>query len=103
MNNTNTIPTPLNNCFRVTSNHMSPRILKGDILITQSVGINDTIPGYVYVVEHITKGLLIRKVTDQGKTLLLSTYNKGERPALEILKSDVLAVARVVGLVRDGI
>ena len=103
MNNTNTIIAPLKGYYRVISNDMAPRILKGDILITQIVGINDTMPGYVYVVKHTTKGRLIRKVADQGKTLLLSTYNKGERPALEILKSEVLSVARVVELVRYDI
>lgn len=89
--------------YRVINSSMAPKLLASDIVALQRVDINDSTPGSVYMVDHRTKGSYIRKVTDQGETLLLSSYNKEDYPDFVVYKRDVLNLARVVGLIRTDI
>lgn len=89
--------------YRVINSSMAPKLLASDIVALQRVDINDSTPGSVYMVDHRTKGSCLRKVTDQGDTLLLSSYNKEDYPDFIVYKRDVLNLARVVGLIRTDI
>ena len=89
--------------YRVINSSMAPKLLASDVVALQRVDINDSTPGSVYMVDHRTKGSYIRKVTDQGETLLLSSYNKEDYPDFIVYKRDVLNLARVVGLIRTDI
>lgn len=89
--------------YRVINSSMAPKLLASDIVALQRVDINDSTPGSVYMVDHKTKGSYLRKVTDQGDTLLLSSYNKEDYPDFVVYKRDVLNLARVVGLIRTDI
>lgn len=89
--------------YRVINSSMAPKLLASDIVALQRVDINDSTPGSVYMIDHRTKGSYIRKVTDQGDTLLLSSYNKEDYPDFTVYKRDVLNLARVVGLIRTDI
>ena len=55
------------------------------------------------MIDHRTKGSFLRKVTDQGDSLLLTSYNKEDYPDFIVHKRDVLNLARVVGLIRTDI
>lgn len=89
--------------YRVINSSMSPKLLASDVVALQRVDIDDSIPGCVYMIDHRTKGSFLRKVTDQGETLLLTSYNKEDYPDFTVHKRDVLNLARVVGLIRTDI
>ena len=89
--------------YRVINSSMAPKLLASDIVALQRVDINDSTPGSVYMIDHRTKGSYLRRVTDQGDTLLLSSYNKEDFPDFTVYKRDVLNLARVVGLIRTDI
>lgn len=89
--------------YRVINSSMSPKLLASDVVALQRVDINDSIPGCVYMIDHRTKGSFLRKVTDQGDSLLLTSYNKEDYPDFTVHKRDVLNLARVVGLIRTDI
>ena len=89
--------------YRVINSSMSPKLLASDVVALQRVGIDDAIPGCVYMIDHRTKGSFLRKVTDQGDSLLLTSYNKEDYPDFVVHKKDVLNLARVVGLIRTDI
>jgi phage repressor protein C with HTH and peptisase S24 domain len=94
---------PHDRFYRVINSSMSPKLLASDVVALQRVDINDSIPGCVYMIDHRTKGSFLRKVTDQGDSLLLSSYNKEDYPDFVVHKKDVLNLARVVGLIRTDI
>lgn len=94
---------PHDRFYRVINSSMSPKLLASDVVALQRVDINDSIPGCVYMIDHRTKGSFLRKVTDQGDTLLLTSYNKEDYPDFIVYKKDVLNLARVVGLIRTDI
>lgn len=94
---------PHDRFYRVINSSMSPKLLASDVVALQRVDINDSIPGCVYMIDHRTKGSFLRKVADQGDTLLLSSYNKEDYPDFTVYKRDVLNLARVVGLIRTDI
>lgn len=94
---------PHDRFYRVINSSMSPKLLASDVVALQRVDINDSIPGCVYMIDHRTKGSFLRKVTDQGDSLLLSSYNKEDYPDFIVYKKDVLNLARVVGLIRTDI
>ena len=89
--------------YRVINSSMAPKLLASDVVALQRVGIDDAIPGCVYMVDHRTNGSFLRKVTDQGDSLLLTSYNKEDYPDFIVYKKDVLNLARVVGLIRTDI
>lgn len=89
--------------YRVINSSMAPKLLASDLVALQRIDINDSTPGCVYMVDHRTKGSFLRKVTDQGDTLLLTSYNKEDYPDFVVHKKDVLNLARVVGLIRTDI
>ena len=89
--------------YRVINSSMAPKLLASDVVALQRVSIDDAIPGCVYMVDHRTKGSFLRKVTDQGDSLLLTSYNKEDYPDFVVYKKDVLNLARVVGLIRTDI
>lgn len=89
--------------YRVINSSMSPKLLASDVVALQRVDIDDSIPGCVYMIDHRTKGSFLRKVTDQGDSLLLTSYNKEDYPDFIVYKKDVLNLARVVGLIRTDI
>ena len=88
--------------FRVQNSAMAPKIIASDIVALQRVGINDSIPGCVYMIDHSKLGTFLRKVIDLGDTLRLSAYNS-EYPEFTVSKADVYNLARVVGLIRTDI
>lgn len=94
---------PHDRFYRVINSSMSPKLLASDVVALQRVDINDSIPGCVYMIDHRTKGSFLRKVTDQGDSLLLTSYNKEDYPDFTVYKKDVLNLARVVGLIRTDI
>jgi phage repressor protein C with HTH and peptisase S24 domain len=94
---------PHDRFYRVINSSMSPKLLASDVVALQRVDIDDSIPGCVYMIDHRTKGSFLRKVTDQGETLLLTSYNKEDYPDFVVHKRDVLNLARVVGLIRTDI
>lgn len=94
---------PHDRFYRVINSSMSPKLLASDVVALQRVDINDSIPGCVYMIDHRTKGSFLRKVTDQGDVLLLTSYNKEDYPDFVVHKKDVLNLARVVGLIRTDI
>lgn len=94
---------PHDRFYRVINSSMSPKLLASDVVALQRVDINDSIPGCVYMIDHRTKGSFLRKVTDQGDVLLLTSYNKEDYPDFIVYKKDVLNLARVVGLIRTDI
>lgn len=94
---------PHDRFYRVINSSMSPKLLASDVVALQRVDINDSIPGCVYMIDHRTKGSFLRKVTDQGDSLLLTSYNKEDYPDFIVFKKDVLNLARVVGLIRTDI
>lgn len=94
---------PHDRFYRVINSSMSPKLLASDVVALQRVDINDSIPGCVYMIDHRTKGSFLRKVTDQGDVLLLTSYNKEDYPDFVVYKKDVLNLARVVGLIRTDI
>ena len=89
--------------FRVPNSSMAPKILASDIVALQRCDINSSIPGCIYMVDHRTLGAFLRKVKDEGDTLLLSSYNKEEFEDFRVRKADVFNLARVVGLIRTDI
>ena len=89
--------------YRVINSSMAPKLLASDLVALQRIDINDSTPGCVYMIDHRTKGSFLRKVTDQGETLLLTSYNKEDYPDFIVHKRDVLNLARVVGLIRTDI
>lgn len=89
--------------YRVTNSSMAPKILTSDIVAIQRIDINDSMPGYVYMIDHKTRGTFLRKVIDEGETLLLSAYNKEEYPDFRVHKRDIFNLSRVVGLLRTDI
>jgi transcriptional regulator with XRE-family HTH domain len=89
--------------YRVINSSMAPKLLASDLVALQRIDINDSTPGCVYMIDHRTKGSFLRKVTDQGETLLLTSYNKEDYPDFVVHKRDVLNLARVVGLIRTDI
>lgn len=108
VNNVETQPivhqfSPHDRFYRVINSSMSPKLLASDVVALQRVDINDSIPGCVYMIDHRTKGSFLRKVTDQGDSLLLTSYNKEDYPDFVVYKKDVLNLARVVGLIRTDI
>lgn len=89
--------------YRVINSSMAPKLLASDLVALQRIDINDSTPGCVYMIDHRTKGSFLRKVTDQGDSLLLTSYNKEDYPDFVVHKKDVLNLARVVGLIRTDI
>lgn len=89
--------------YRVINSSMAPKLLASDLVALQRIDIDDSTPGCVYMIDHRTKGSFLRKVADQGDTLLLSSYNKEDYPDFVVHKRDVLNLARVVGLIRTDI
>jgi signal peptidase I len=85
--------------YRVLSNAMEPALYTGDIVFVKKSYDKRAINGDCYLVDTIPLGIIIRKVIDNGDTLICTAVNN-DCNNLEISKDEVFDIYAIVAILR---
>jgi signal peptidase I len=85
--------------YRVLSNAMEPALYTGDIVFVKKSYDKRAINGDCYLVDTIPLGIIIRKVIDNGDSLICTAVNN-DCNNLEISKDEVFDIYAIVAILR---
>ncbi len=86
----------------VQGNSMIPHFQSGDEVAIRKVTASYIEWGKPYVVVTKNDGVVLKRIYDKEENLRMVSYNIQEYPEYEIPKSEILAIYKVVGLLRVG-
>lgn len=86
----------------VQGNSMIPHFQSGDEVAIRKVTASYLEWGKPYVVVTKNDGVVLKRIYDKGENLRMVSYNMLEYPDFDIPKSEILAIYKVVGLLRVG-
>lgn len=86
----------------VQGNSMIPHFQSGDEVAIRKVTASYIEWGKPYVVVTKNDGVVLKRIYDKGDNLRMVSYNILEYPDYDIPKSEILAIYKVVGLLRVG-
>lgn len=93
------------NYHDVTEDCMSPWIIEGDVIASQSIDIDSFIePGEVYILET-DQGEIITKLhpdPDYGDSFICNFEKSDAYPPFRINKKSILYIGKMMGLVRNS-